>query len=155
LSKLLPSAYGFSSGQAAKAGTVPVGPNAKRVSVDVPQAIAAAARNDKPVLLRLENIALPPGVSPVISVFASLPSGVTSASTEDPDFLGTISNVLRGEIGDRRVMPGGVIDATRAVRRLPAGAQRLNITLVPAERGAGGAAERPLTVARVSLVLRP
>lgn len=140
---------------AARADTIPVGPNAIRVSVDVPEAIATAARTDKAVLLRLENIALPNGVAPVISIFAGLPSGVSSASTDDSGFLGTISNVLRGETGDRRVMPGGVVDATRAVRRLPAGAHRLDITLVPAERAAGRAAERPLSVARASLVLRP
>jgi len=139
----------------ARADTIPVGPNAMHVSVDVPEAITTAARGDKAVLLRLEKIALPDGVSPVISIFAGLPNGATSASTEDPAFLGTISNVLRGETGARRIMPGGVVDATRAVRRLPAGAHRLDVTLVPAGPAAARAAARPLTIARASLVLGP
>ena len=113
---------------------------------------AAARDNRKAVLLRLENIALPQGVSPVISVFAGLPLGTRSASTDDTRFLGTISNVLRGETGERRVMPGGVVDATRALRALPSGTRTLEITLVPAQtQGSANA----ISVARASLMLRP
>ena len=138
---------------AAQANTIPVGPGAKRLSVEIPDAMAAAARDNRnAVLLRLENIALPEGVSPVISVFAGLSTGTSSALTDDPRFLGTISNVLRGETGHRRVMPGGVVDVTRALRSLPAGIRALDITLVPVQTEASA---NPVSVARASFMLRP
>jgi hypothetical protein len=129
---------------------IEIGPAATQIIVEVTPSVVEAARTQgKRVLLVLEHVTLPDSVPPVLNVFAGLPADTRVASTDDPRFLGTISNVLsdRGNSGPR-VMQGGVVDATEAVRRLPSPASELHIDVVPA---AGSA---PITVAKAMLVVR-
>jgi hypothetical protein len=87
--------------------------------------------------LNIRGLRVPGGVSPIVNVFADLPPGTTSVSTDDPHYVGYLANVPSKPTQPNAVavLSGGTLDATKALSRLGFYDRTIAITLAPAEDG--------------------
>ena len=140
-----PAAFGLTVAVVA----LPLHALAATVTVAVPPNLAKDTRG---LVLRVDDVKLPPNASGIVRVFADFPGANTETATEDERFLGYFTILAKDSAeAARGAQRSGVSLDVSHKKRFLAGKKTVTLTLVPLGRASGSAAagQDELTFSRV------